>query len=76
MEEDENFRIKPGSLEMNYDPKSKELHLKYVEPVSGRLLVVQFDDQATRAIYDCLLVAAEVTGGPLGAEIIAPASRH
>lgn len=76
MEKSENFRIHPDSLEMNYDPKSKELHLKYVEPVSGRLLVVQFDDQATRAIYDCLLVVADVTGGPLGAETISPASRH
>ncbi|MGP0173396.1 hypothetical protein ACSVIJ_16155 [Pseudomonas sp. NCHU5208] len=76
MGNEENVCINPSSLEMNYDPNSRELHLKHVEPVSGRLFCIQFDAQATRAIYDCLLEVAKLTGEPLGAKEIIPKSKH
>lgn len=57
-------------FEMGYDPESKSLSLTHVESPSGRQVSLQFDAQATRALFDCLVAVAQHTSGPLGAEVI------
>lgn len=57
-------------FELNYDPLSRELSLTHVESPSGRQIFVQFDSQATKALFDCLVAVALQVGGSIGAETI------
>jgi hypothetical protein len=57
-------------FEMHYNPITKELFLSHVESPSGHRASIQFDSQATRALWDCLALAAQIQGGILGADVI------
>jgi hypothetical protein len=46
-------------FEMHYNPTTKELSLSHVESPSGHQVRIQFDSQMTRALWDCLALAAQ-----------------
>lgn len=57
-------------FDLHYNPATKELSLTHVESPSGHRVKIQFDSQMTRALWDCLAIAAQTQGGILGADVI------
>lgn len=59
-----------GPFDLFYDTLNKQLSLTYVETPSGRQVKIRFDGQMTRALWDCLALAAANQGGSIGASEI------